>query len=170
MLPAVQKRRSGKRAPAGARLGEESPRIGPRFFKPGELYAMSAGHLMTPGPASRDLQSDSADTMLATRPSSAKPARNAGTSAPLLRGVTIDCRRRKTWRSDSRHAGPGVMRWPADIAYSSPWLKKSGPMRGDSSPGRAPAVGACFPDCRLRPMAKINTSSHIGKRCATFGG
>src|ERR1039458_478332 len=49
-----QKRRSGKRAPAGARLGEESPRIGPRFFEPGELYAMSAGHLVTPGPASRD--------------------------------------------------------------------------------------------------------------------
>jgi hypothetical protein len=71
---AAQIRRSGKRAPAGARLGEESPRIGPRFFEPGELYAMSAGHLMTPGPASRDLQSDSADTMLATRPLSAKPA------------------------------------------------------------------------------------------------
>ena len=50
-----RKRRSGKRAPtAGARLGEESPRIGPRFFEPGELYAMSAGHLVTPGPASRD--------------------------------------------------------------------------------------------------------------------
>src|ERR1039457_6834299 len=64
------------------------------------------GRLKQSALGSAHLQSDSADTMLATRPSSAKPARNAGTPAPLLHG---DNRwpPKKNPAQRSRDAGPG---------------------------------------------------------------
>ena len=81
-----RKRRSGKRAPtAGARLGEESPRIGPDFLSQGELYAMSAGHLMTPGPAWRE----SLRQVFLRRQSIVTP-RSSGADVPAFRAGFAD--------------------------------------------------------------------------------